>query len=210
MTRRWEICAQIAEERIVAIVRAATAEQAVTQTRQLLRAGLRVAEVSLTTTDAIRALQTVVDEAPPDALIGAGTVLDAAAATAAIRAGASFLVCPTTSADVVRVAHRYGIPVLPAAATPTEAVHALELGADMVKIFPASTWTPASLADMLTALPQLPTVPTGGVTIEGAGQWISAGAVAVGVGSALTRGGDEHTHTAVTELRRALTTAAHP
>ncbi|MFI6984016.1 bifunctional 4-hydroxy-2-oxoglutarate aldolase/2-dehydro-3-deoxy-phosphogluconate aldolase [Embleya sp. NPDC050154] len=118
--------------------------------------------------------------ARPDVLIGAGTVLDAESARHAVAAGARLLVCPTLSADVIRTAHRYGAVVLPGCATPTEMTAAIEAGADAVKVFPASAWTPGAPADVRAALPQLPLIPTGGISLEAAPAWILAGAVAVG------------------------------
>ncbi|MER7506579.1 bifunctional 4-hydroxy-2-oxoglutarate aldolase/2-dehydro-3-deoxy-phosphogluconate aldolase [Nonomuraea pusilla] len=121
------------------------------------------------------------------ALVGAGTVLDASQAALAIQAGARFLVCPSLSRDVIRTAHRHGVPVVAGASTPTEIVTALEEGADLVKLFPAAQSSPQALRDVLQALPHAPLVPTGGVTARTAPDWIAAGAVAVGMGGELTR-----------------------
>jgi 2-dehydro-3-deoxyphosphogluconate aldolase/(4S)-4-hydroxy-2-oxoglutarate aldolase len=120
--------------------------------------------------------------------VGAGTVLDAAAAFAAITAGAQFLVSPVVAEDVLRTGHRYGLAVLPGAATATEMNLALELGADMVKLFPSGALGLEFMRSVATAMPQVPFVPTGGVTTENAPLWLEAGAVAVGIGGNLTRG----------------------
>ncbi|WP_336216064.1 bifunctional 4-hydroxy-2-oxoglutarate aldolase/2-dehydro-3-deoxy-phosphogluconate aldolase [Nonomuraea sp. LPB2021202275-12-8] len=189
MRYRWEIMSQIAEQRVIGIVRTATPAQAVEPVRDMLAAGLRTVEVALTTPDALTAIREIVAAAPADALIGAGTVLDAAAAGAAIEAGARFLVSPSLHADVIRTGHRHGVAVIPGVATPTEIVRGLELGADALKLFPASGWSPSWLKDVRAALPQAPIVPTGGISVDSAPHWIAAGAVACGMGSALTSGG---------------------
>ncbi len=186
--RSWEICAAIARERLIAIIRADTAKRAGSDAKLLLHGGVRVLEVSLSTPqalDLISDLQTTVDD---HVLIGAGTVLDAASARLAAIAGAAFLVTPTLSSDVLRTARRYGLPVVCGAHTPTEALTALELGADMVKVFPAVGYGPSGIRALAQTLPQVPLVPTGGVTLDAAHEYIAAGACAVGIGSELTAG----------------------
>jgi 2-dehydro-3-deoxyphosphogluconate aldolase / (4S)-4-hydroxy-2-oxoglutarate aldolase len=126
--------------------------------------------------------------------------LDAATARLAILAGARFIVSPGLHPGVVETAHRYGAAVLPGAQTPTEVERALSAGADAVKVFPAAQLGPGWLSAVRAALPHAPLVPTGGITPDTAGQWLDAGALAVGVGGALTAGGD----TDVTARTRAL------
>lgn len=185
---RWEIMRAVAAQRVFGIVRSTSSEEAFRAGEAVLDAGLGAVEVALTTRGALRAV-TGLSESRPGAVIGAGTVLDEAAAVSAVRAGARFLVSPSLHPQVIRTGHRYGVPVIPGASTPTEMVRALEEGADAVKIFPASGNGPSWLRDVRAALPQLPAVPTGGVTIEDAPDWVAAGAVACGMGSALTSGG---------------------
>ncbi|MEU1392091.1 MULTISPECIES: bifunctional 4-hydroxy-2-oxoglutarate aldolase/2-dehydro-3-deoxy-phosphogluconate aldolase [unclassified Nonomuraea] len=185
---RWEIVQAVTEQRVFGIVRAATPEAALTSAGAVLDAGLRAVEVALTTPRALSAVARLTEQRP-DALVGAGTVLDPAAARAAVEAGARFLVSPSLHPEVIRAGHRYGVPVFPGVATPTEIVRALEEGADAVKIFPASGVSPSWLRDVRAALPQTPAIPTGGVTVDDAPEWIAAGAVACGMGSALTSGG---------------------
>ncbi|WP_217493842.1 bifunctional 4-hydroxy-2-oxoglutarate aldolase/2-dehydro-3-deoxy-phosphogluconate aldolase [Humibacillus sp. DSM 29435] len=174
----------IATYRYIAIVRAPDADTAFVQTSALLSLGAGVVEISLTTPDALDAIRRVV-RAHPMALVGAGTVLDAVSAISAIRAGARLLVTPALHPEVIAAAGRYGVVVVPGCATPTEMLHAHELGAHAVKLFPARLWTPAALADVREALPQLHIVPTGGVSIDSVPAWLRAGAFAVGIGSAL-------------------------
>lgn len=185
---RWEIVRAVTAQRVFGIVRSGSAEEAATGARAVLDAGLRAVEVALTTPGALTALARVRADRP-EALLGAGTVLDGAAARAAVEAGARFLVSPSLHPEVIRTGHRYGVPVFPGVSTPTEMVRALEEGADALKLFPASAVGPSWLSDIRAALPQAPVIPTGGVTIEDAPEWIAAGAIACGMGSALTSGG---------------------
>lgn len=186
MTWRWEACARIAQRRLVAIVRADAAAVAERVGDAVIDAGLDVLEVPLTTPDALGAIERL-RRRHPDALIGAGTVLDATSARLAVLAGAGFLVSPSLHADVLATGHRYGVAVLPGVQTPTEVVAALEAGADLVKLFPADEHRPGYVRAIRAALPQAPLVPTGGVDAANARAWLDAGAVALGVGGALTR-----------------------
>jgi 2-dehydro-3-deoxyphosphogluconate aldolase/(4S)-4-hydroxy-2-oxoglutarate aldolase len=122
---------------------------------------------------------------PPGFLLGAGTVVDRETATRAIDAGARFVVGPVFRQPVIEACHARGVPALPGCMTPNEILDAWEAGADLVKVFPATALGPGYLKDVRAPLPQVKLVPTGGVTIENAGDWIRAGAAAVGVGSAL-------------------------
>lgn len=184
---RWETVQAVTAQRVFGIIRTAGPKEAVAAADAVLDAGLHAVEIALTTPRALTALARLA-ETRPDALLGAGTVIDAAAARAAVEAGARFLVSPSLHPEVIRTGHRYGVPVFPGVSTPTEMVRALEEGADALKLFPASTVSPAWLRDVRAALPQAPVLPTGGVTSENAPDWIAAGAVACGMGSALTSG----------------------
>ena len=187
MTYRWEITHAMLRQGVVGIVRTADAASAVAAARSVLDAGLHSVEVPLTNPGALAAIEELT-AAYPDATIGAGTVLDSTAAVLAIRAGARFLVSPSVDTGVIRTAHRYGAAALPGAGSVTEIMRALEDGADAVKVFPASALGPQWVKDVRAALPQAPLVPTGGVTLEDVPSWLAAGAVACGIGSALTRG----------------------
>ncbi|MER7789878.1 bifunctional 4-hydroxy-2-oxoglutarate aldolase/2-dehydro-3-deoxy-phosphogluconate aldolase [Streptomyces sp. NPDC097640] len=185
---RWDIVRAVTAQRVFGIVRTAGPREALAAAVAVLDAGLNAVEVALTTPRALSAVAELTAERP-DALVGAGTVIDAPAARAAVEAGARFLVSPSLHPEVIRTGHRYGVPVFPGVATPTEMVRALEEGADALKLFPASGASPSWLRDVRAALPQAPVIPTGGVTIDNAPEWIAAGAVACGMGSALTSGG---------------------
>jgi 2-dehydro-3-deoxyphosphogluconate aldolase/(4S)-4-hydroxy-2-oxoglutarate aldolase len=187
MSYRWEITASALRQGVIGIVRTRDAESAVAAARAALEAGLRSIELPLTNPGAPAAISELT-AAYPDATIGAGTVLDETSAVLAIRAGARFLVSPSVDTAVIRTAHRYGVAAFPGAGSVTEIVRALEEGADAVKVFPASALGPSWVADVRAALPQAPLVPTGGIDLADVPGWISAGAVACGIGSALTRG----------------------
>ncbi|GEB54345.1 MULTISPECIES: bifunctional 4-hydroxy-2-oxoglutarate aldolase/2-dehydro-3-deoxy-phosphogluconate aldolase [Streptomyces] len=201
---RWEITRAALEQRVFAIVRADTYEKATALADTLLGAGITGLEISLTTPYALEAISTLRRETGDDSVIGAGTVLDAPSARLAVDAGARFLVSPSLDEEVIRTGHRYGVPVFPGIATPTEMVRALELGADALKLFPASGHSPGWLRDVRAALPQAPVLPTGGITVDDAPEWIAAGAAAVGMGSALTEGDRETVAKRVTELLQRL------
>lgn len=175
---------------VVAIVRSATADDAAAAVATLIGAGLHAVEVSLVTPEALDIVRDAAARAPAGTTIGVGTVLTTEQLRASIDAGARFVVSPSFNSAVVREAAEHGILCLPGVATPTEAVDAVTAGAPAVKLFPASLWRPDILREVRAALPQLQTVPTGGVTPATAPEWIRAGALAVGVGSALTRAED--------------------
>lgn len=188
MAFRFEVMSAIAHQRVVGIVRAGDAETARVKGRLLLASGLRAVEVSMTTPDALQVIRDLSGGAPPGAYVGAGTVLDGITARLAVNSGAQFLVAPSLREDTVQVGHRYGAAVIPGAQTPTEIVAAMDFGADAVKLYPASAASVSVLKDLTGPLPQVPFVPTGGVGIDDAADWISAGALAVGLGGALTNG----------------------
>jgi 2-dehydro-3-deoxyphosphogluconate aldolase/(4S)-4-hydroxy-2-oxoglutarate aldolase len=137
-----------------------------------------------------------------------GTVLRAREVTAAARAGAEFIVSPSFDSEVLGATQALGLLSVPGVATPSEAVRAKLLGADFQKLFPASAWSPAVMSDVLAALPDLGFIPTGGVSLDDAPLWIRAGAVAVGLGGALTRGARDDVPARVAELLAKLRAAA--
>ncbi|WP_432092911.1 bifunctional 4-hydroxy-2-oxoglutarate aldolase/2-dehydro-3-deoxy-phosphogluconate aldolase [Streptomyces sp. bgisy100] len=185
---RWEITRAALAQRVFAIVRTESYDQAAATADTLISGGISSLEISLNTPFALEVVTTLTREVGDDALIGAGTVLDAQTARMAIDAGARFLVSPGLDEEVIRTGHRYGIPVFPGVASPSEMMRALELGADALNLFPASGRDPRWLRDVRAELPQAPLLPTGGVSVESAPEWIAAGAAACGLGSALSEG----------------------
>ena len=175
---------RITEGGVIAILRGVGRDDAVAVADAVVDAGVTALEVTADTPNAMASIEAIADRVD-DAVVGAGTVLDAETARAAQLAGAEFLVTPTVNRGVIRTANRYGTPVAVGAYTPTEAIEAYEAGADAVKVFPAKTGGPDHVAAIGGPLPQIPLVPTGGVGADNAGEYVRAGAVAVGVGSSI-------------------------
>jgi 2-dehydro-3-deoxyphosphogluconate aldolase/(4S)-4-hydroxy-2-oxoglutarate aldolase len=163
------------------IIRVNQVEDLVRIAQTLQEGGLDCIEITMTTPGALRAIEEASGKLT-GVLMGAGTVLDATTARQAILAGAEFLVTPTVELDVIETAHRYGVVVIAGAMTPTEILTAWEAGADMVKVFPANVLGPGYLKAVHGPLPQIPLVPTGGVTAKTAGEFIHAGAAMVCAG----------------------------
>jgi len=179
------ITAAIERLGVVAVIRLQDPTRLRAVVDALAAGGMRALEVTMTVPGAIELIAEIAPTLPADFLIGAGTVLDAETARRAIEAGAQFVVSPVFRPAVVDEAHRLGRPAMPGCFSPTEIQQAWEAGADIVKVFPATSLGPAFFRDVRGPLPHLKLMPTGGVSIENADEWIRAGAVAVGVGSAL-------------------------
>jgi 2-dehydro-3-deoxyphosphogluconate aldolase / (4S)-4-hydroxy-2-oxoglutarate aldolase len=183
---REEVVARLGEVGIIPIVRVSSADAAARVTDALVDAGLGVIEITMTVPDALTVVASVVRRFGERIIVGAGTVTSAAAADAAIAAGAEFLVTPCLVAEVIAAARRHTIAVLPGALSPTEIFTAVQEGADMVKIFPVhNVGGPAYLRALHGPFPSLALVPTGGVNLQTVGEYIKAGAAAVGVGGEL-------------------------
>jgi 2-dehydro-3-deoxyphosphogluconate aldolase/(4S)-4-hydroxy-2-oxoglutarate aldolase len=175
---------------VVAIARRLSADAAPAVAEALASGGVRAFEITLNEPKAValRAIEAVAARGA-DIAIGAGTVLSMEDAVLAVDAGATFLVMPTTDTELVRWAAARGVPAFPGAATPTEILAAWRAGAAAVKLFPASALGPSFVRECRGPFPDIPLVPTGGVTAETAGSFITAGAVAVGLGSWLVGDG---------------------
>ena len=167
------------------VLRAESEEQALALASAIAAGGVTVLEVTMTVPGAIRVMRRLAEERP-DILIGAGTVLDPETARMCILEGAQFVVSPALNVKTIEMCHRYGVAVLPGALTPTEIVTAWEAGADVVKIFPASSLGGAKyLKSVKAPLPQVEMIPTGGVSQATAAEFLEAGAFALGVGADL-------------------------
>jgi 2-dehydro-3-deoxyphosphogluconate aldolase/(4S)-4-hydroxy-2-oxoglutarate aldolase len=147
--------------------------------------GISVIELTTSIPNAIQVIEKLSGNLQDDAIIGVGTVLSAKVAEAAIKAGAKFVVSPVLKKEIIEITHEYDCPVMPGAFTPTEIQSAYELGADIIKVFPADVLGTAFFKAVLAPMPYLKLMPTGGVTLTNADEWLNAGACAVGVGSAL-------------------------
>jgi 2-dehydro-3-deoxyphosphogluconate aldolase/(4S)-4-hydroxy-2-oxoglutarate aldolase len=183
---RNAILSSIIEIGVVPIIRTKTAESAIKAIEAVYRGGIRAAEITMTVPGAIKALEQLADQFGDKMILGAGTVLDPETCRACILAGAQFIVTPALKHSTIELSRRYSKPIFPGALTPTEVLTAWEAGADAVKIFPASAMGGAKYIKALKGpLPQIDMVPTGGVNLETAADFLKAGASAVAVGSEL-------------------------
>ena len=177
---------RLVDSGVVAVMRGADADTIIDVASALADGGVTAFEITADNPDAMDLIAEVsASFSTAEAIVGAGTVLDAATARAAIASGAEFVVGPTFDAGVVETCNRYGTLVAPGVLTPTEALDAYEAGADLVKVFPASSMGPGHLSSIAGPLPQIPLMPTGGIGVDNAADYIDAGAVVVGAGSAL-------------------------
>ena len=180
---RVQLLQRVLDSGIVAVVRAPDSSGLVEVIRALSSGGVTVAEVTLTVPNALDVIREAKRDLGDSVLLGAGTVLDAETCRAAILAGAEFIVSPTVNLDVIRIARRYDKLVMPGAFTPTEILSAWEAGADVVKVFPAEVVGPAFFRAMRGPLPQIRLMPTGGVDLTTATEFLKAGACCLGIGS---------------------------
>jgi len=170
---------------VVAIVRVASAQEAVEVCMAVAKGGVKPIEVTMTVPGAIDAIKEFKSVVKDEVLVGAGTVLDPETARAVILAGAEFVVSPTLNLEVIEVCRRYSKIVIPGTFTPTEILTAWEAGADIVKVFPATVGGSQYFRDIKGPLPQIRLIPTGGVNLENTPDFIRAGAVAVAAGTSL-------------------------
>src|SRR5262245_57995556 len=170
---------------VVAVIRMQDPTRLQAVVDALAAGGVRAFEVTMTVPGAVELIRGLAPTLREGFVLGAGTVLDPETAARVIDAGARFVVSPVLRPAVIEAGHRHGVPVMPGCFSPTEILTAWEAGADVVKVFPATALGPGYFKDVRGPLPQVKLMPTGGVTIDNAGDWIRAGAVAVGVGTAL-------------------------
>ena len=181
-----QILQQINKVGLVPVLRAPSADAAIAAAAAIEAGGVPVLEVTMTVPGAIEVIAAVVKSSRGRVLVGAGTVLDAETARACILAGAQFIVSPALNVKTIELCQRYSVPIIPGALTPTEIVTAWEAGADVVKVFPCSAVGGAKYLSALRGpLPQIELIPTGGVSLSTAAEFLSAGAFALGVGSDL-------------------------
>jgi len=169
-------------ERLIAVIRTKDPYEAIEVAERSSRAGLKLIEISLTSKDAYFVLQNILDRIPN---VGVGTVVSAEDCIKVIEMGARFLVSPCFSKKVFETSQKYGIPYIPAAMTPTEVYNLRDLGIRYIKLFPASTVGIGHLKALMDVFPDVKFIPTGGIGFDTAGQWLEAGAVAVGLGKHL-------------------------
>ncbi|HTG68546.1 MAG TPA: bifunctional 2-keto-4-hydroxyglutarate aldolase/2-keto-3-deoxy-6-phosphogluconate aldolase [Candidatus Udaeobacter sp.] len=193
--KKLKVLQQLTEAGVVAVLRADSPEEVVEMSRRAIKGGIKAIEITMTVPFALRAIEQLSKEysssVSPDAdnfaIIGVGTVLDPETARAAILAGAEYVVSPALNPDTIKLCNRYAIPILPGTMTIHEIQSALELGVDIVKLFPGNLYSPSVIPSIKGPLPQANVMPTGGVSLDNLKDWIKAGAVAVGIGSDLTK-----------------------
>ena len=187
-TARPAIPALLADTRVVAILRRTDAAQAVATAEAIYAGGVRAIEVTCDSDGVFAMIRAIGDAFGDRMLVGAGTVLDIATADRALAAGASYVVSPHTDPELIGAMARRGIPCVPGAFTASEVLTAWRAGAVLVKLFPAGPVGPGYIKDLRGPLRQIPLLPTGGITLDNAGDFIAAGAWGLGIGSALVDG----------------------
>src|SRR6266853_1092423 len=181
-----EILGFITDVGIVPVVRTASAEQAIQAVEAIYKGGIRAAEITMTVPGAIRALEKLADKFGDKLMLGAGTVLDPETARACMLAGAQFFVTPSLRVSTIEMIKRYSKVICPGALTPTEVVTAWDAGADIVKIFPCGNMGgPKYIKALRGPFPHIEMIPTGGVNLDTAGDFLKAGACAIAVGGEL-------------------------
>ena len=192
----------IAASGLVAVIRADSPEQAERIAEACAQGGVSALEITFTVPGASGVIEHLAKKVSGQILLGAGTVLDPETARIAILSGAQFVVSPALNPATARLCNRYRVPYMPGAGTMREVIEAMECGADIVKVFPGEILGPAFVKAVRGPLPQAQLMPTGGVGIESVGEWIKAGAVAVGVGGSLTAGAKTGDFASITNLAR--------
>lgn len=175
----------LTHHRIVAVIRQATQDNIIPIVQALYDGHIRCIEVTAETPHAMSLIEKVSTKFGDKMIVGAGTVLDAMTARNAISSGASFIVSPTTNSETIKTTKRYGVLSIPGALTPTEILKAYELGADIIKVFPANMFGPRYVRDIHGPFPYIPMMVTGGITLDNLTNYLDNGAIAVGVGSQL-------------------------
>lgn len=203
MSKKLETLKKITDVGVVAVVRAESAEQAIKIAEACREGGIPAIEITFTVPyadEVIRELSKAYKGG--EMIVGAGTVLDSETARIAILAGAQYIVSPCLDEETIKLCNRYQIPVMPGCVTIKEMVTAMELGADVIKVFPGEMVGPSYIKAVKGPLPQAPLMPTGGVSLENTAEWIKNGCVAVGVGGSLTAGAKTGDYAAVTETAK--------
>ena len=197
------ILTKIQECGVVAVVRAETCEQAERITDACIEGGVAAIELTFTVPHADKVIESLAKKYTADQIIlGAGTVMDAATARIAMLAGAQYIVSPYFDLDTVKMCNRYRVAVMPGIMSVREAVMAMEAGADILKIFPGELFGPSIIRAIKGPIPYAKMMPTGGVDVNNVGEWIKAGAVAVGAGSSLTAGAKTGDYALITKTAK--------
>lgn len=197
------VLTKICDSGVVAVVRAENGEKAKRIADACLEGGVPAIELTFTVPMAHKVIEELAKEySGGEMILGAGTVMDSETARIAILSGAQYIVSPYFNAETVRLCNRYRVPCMPGAMTIKEVVEAMESGADIVKVFPGEAFGPKILKAIKGPVPQAKMIPTGGVDLSNVGEWIKAGAVAVGAGGSLTKGAKTGDYKAITETAK--------
>lgn len=200
---KTEVLRRITECGLVAVVRAGNADEAFKITESCIKGGIAAIEITFTVPGAKDVIAELSKKyGSGEIIIGAGTVLDSETARIAILAGAQYIVSPCLNKEMVTLCNRYQIACMPGAMTIKEVVECMEAGADIVKIFPGELFGPQIIKAIKGPIPHAPLMPTGGVSLENVGEWIKAGALAVGVGGSLTNGAKSGDYDSITAIAK--------
>lgn len=181
-----EVIRQIVRTGVIPVIRASSSDEALRVIDAIKAGGVSTMEITMTVPGAIRIIEEVAARFGSEVVVGAGTVLDSETARICILSGAQFVISPALDLETIALCKKYGVAVMPGALTPTEVVQAWTAGADFVKVFPAGALGGANYIKSLKApLPQIEIIPTGGVSLKTAADFIKAGASALGVGADL-------------------------
>ena len=182
---RIETLQKLADSPVISVIRMTDTSKLMKIIDALSNGGVKFLEITFTTPNAVDVIKEVCKKVSSDFVVGAGTVLDPETARAAILAGAKFIVSPALNVETIKLSHRYDVMMVPGAFTPTEILTAWDMGADIVKVFPATALGPKYFKDIKGPFPQIRVMPTGGVSVDNAGEFIRAGACAVAAGTDL-------------------------
>ena len=203
MIEKLETLKKITDVGVVAVIRTENAEMAEKTSKACIEGGIPAIEVTFTVPGADKVITSLKAKFPKDQLIvGAGTVLDSETARIAILAGAEYIVSPGFDLETVKLCNRYQIPYMAGCMTITEMIKAMEAGADVIKLFPGDAFGPSMVKNIKAPLPQVPIMPTGGVSLENVEEWIKNGCIAVGVGGKLTAGAKTGNYDEVTRIAK--------
>ena len=198
--RKYEVLKRIEDVGIIAVIRAENSEKAKKISLACMEGGIDSIEITFTVPGADDVIKNLTKEFGNKLLVGAGTVLDSETARIAILAGAKYIVSPAFDIETAKLCNRYQVPYMPGCMTITEMITAMEAGADVIKVFPGSSFGPSFIKAVKGPLPQAVLMPTGGVSIDNVDQWIKNGCIAVGVGGNLTKGSSEDMTNAAKEF----------
>jgi len=195
----YEILKQMIDSKLAVVIRGDSKHMAEATAEACVDGGIKTLEVTFTVPGAPSLLESLAEE-NKNAIVGAGTVLDSETARIAILSGARFIVSPSFDKETAKLCNRYGIPYIPGCMTVNEMLQAAEYGASVVKLFPGSAFDPSFIKDIKGPLPHINIMPTGGVSMDNASDWLNKGAVMLGVGGEITKPAKSGDYEAVKQL----------